>query len=125
MRRLGHSSYRCREVTFIHQSPCTTSRKLVRHHFTRGRALGRILGEDRQGRSPLQDRGFLRSWLVRYVPRRMDRTDANVTRWGEDLAPVYRRFTEGFGTADLTTARALLHTLRSSRLMSSPRTDSS
>ena len=41
------------------------------------------------------------------------------------LAPVYRRFTEGFGTADLTTARALLHTLRSSRLMSSPRTDSS
>lgn len=28
------------------------------------------------------------------------------------LAPVYRRFTEGFGTADLVTAKTLLQTLR-------------
>jgi hypothetical protein len=28
------------------------------------------------------------------------------------LAPVYRRFTAGFGTADLMTAKALLDTLR-------------
>jgi predicted ATPase len=30
----------------------------------------------------------------------------------ELLAPVYRRFTEGFGTADLATAKALLESLR-------------
>jgi len=28
------------------------------------------------------------------------------------LAPVYRRFSEGFGTTDLMTAKALLDTLR-------------
>jgi hypothetical protein len=30
----------------------------------------------------------------------------------EGLAPVYRRFTEGFDTLDLGTAKALLFTLR-------------
>jgi predicted ATPase len=31
------------------------------------------------------------------------------------LAPVYRRFTEGFGTADLIAAKALLASVRSAR----------
>jgi predicted ATPase/DNA-binding winged helix-turn-helix (wHTH) protein len=35
-----------------------------------------------------------------------------ITRARKLLAPVYRRFTEGFGTADLMTAKALLDTLR-------------
>jgi len=43
---------------------------------------------------------------------RLHHREGRTTQARKVLAPVYRRFTEGFGTADLVTAKALLDTLR-------------
>jgi predicted ATPase len=43
---------------------------------------------------------------------RLHRRGGQTTQARKVLAPVYRRFTEGFATADLMTAKALLDTLR-------------
>jgi hypothetical protein len=43
---------------------------------------------------------------------RLHQRGGRTTQARKVLAPVYRRFTEGFGTADLVTAKALLETLR-------------
>jgi predicted ATPase/DNA-binding winged helix-turn-helix (wHTH) protein len=43
---------------------------------------------------------------------RLHQRGGRTTQARKVLAPVYRRFTEGFGTADLMTAKALLDTLR-------------
>jgi len=40
------------------------------------------------------------------------RGQQRVSQARELLAPVYRRFTEGFGTPDLVSAKALLQALR-------------
>jgi glycosyltransferase involved in cell wall biosynthesis len=71
--RRGRSAYRAQDIALTHHSRCTTPSRLVRHHFTRGRALGRILLSRRQRTARL---------LVRYVPRRLRRTTRNVRRWG-------------------------------------------
>jgi glycosyltransferase involved in cell wall biosynthesis len=39
----GYTAFRERSILLIHHSPCTTTRKLVAHHFTRGRGGGRLL----------------------------------------------------------------------------------
>ena len=44
--RRGHRAYREQRIELIHRSPCTTPRRLARHHFQRGRAFGRILRGD-------------------------------------------------------------------------------
>src|SRR6266511_718091 len=41
----GFRAYRAREVVLVHHTPCADPWRLVRHHFVRGRALGRILAE--------------------------------------------------------------------------------
>lgn len=43
--RRGHRAYRAQDVVLVHRSPCRTIGKLASHHFTRGRAYGRILRE--------------------------------------------------------------------------------
>jgi predicted ATPase len=43
---------------------------------------------------------------------RLHQQGGRTTQARKVLAQVYRRFTEGFGTADLITAKALLDTLR-------------
>jgi predicted ATPase len=43
---------------------------------------------------------------------RLHQRGGRTTHARKVLAPVYRRFTEGLGTADLMTAKALLDTLR-------------
>jgi glycosyltransferase involved in cell wall biosynthesis len=40
---MGYGAYRSREITLYHHSRCRTARRLVTHHFARGRAFGRIL----------------------------------------------------------------------------------
>jgi len=45
-------------------------------------------------------------------PRTAPPAGGRTTQARKVLAPVYGRFTEGFGTADLMTAKALLDTLR-------------
>jgi len=70
-------------VRLYHRSPCTNAARLVAHHFTRGRALARIVLDDG---APV-----VRNVLLEYVPRRLSRTNTNVRRWGGALVPVYRR----------------------------------
>jgi hypothetical protein len=39
----GYPTWRAQDVTMIHHSPCATPGVLLRHHFKRGRAHGRII----------------------------------------------------------------------------------
>src|SRR5207249_2827185 len=66
----GYKAYRAQDVTLIHHSPCRNPFLLVRHHFQRGRTLGRIMLRDyRHSGGLLRDRSA-RSNLLRYVPLR-------------------------------------------------------
>jgi glycosyltransferase involved in cell wall biosynthesis len=79
--RRGHRAYRAQDVRLVHHSPCDTTIRLVRHHFSRGRAFGALLRDD-----PQQDWRFV--WT--YVPRRFLRTRNDVRRWGEELQREFR-----------------------------------
>ena len=81
---LGHRAYRSQEIRLTHRNPCASPGRLVRHHFVRGRALGRILRSERSRRQAL---AFLRG----YPKRRLRFMDENVERWGGELTPLYRR----------------------------------
>ena len=73
----GRSAYRAQDVVLTHHNRCTTPWRLVRHHFVRGRALGRITGE----RGPLQA-ATARRLLIGYLPDRLRKTARNVERFG-------------------------------------------
>jgi glycosyltransferase involved in cell wall biosynthesis len=75
----GHRAYRDATIELIHFTRCRTPWQLVCHHFNRGRAWGRILGE--RGRS-LDD-------LDGYLRHRLDVIDDCVRRWGGDVAAHY------------------------------------
>lgn len=81
LHELGYRACRAQEVLLDHASPCRTPPRLVRHHFVRGRAWGRILSEGGHGHDALGD----------YVRRRMALTDRNVRAWGAGLNAEYRR----------------------------------
>ena len=88
----GCSAYRLDTVVMTHNSPCRDARTLVRHHFQRGRAMGRIiLDEAESAETPGLTARALLYWLFAVVPRRVSETSRNVNRWGADLAPKYRR----------------------------------
>ena len=90
----GYTAYRARDVHLVHRSRCRHPARLASHHFTRGRAMARILIDDHAARpapARLFTRTFVRRWLRDYVPARMALTTANVERWGGDLVPTYRR----------------------------------
>jgi glycosyltransferase involved in cell wall biosynthesis len=78
----GYVAYRAADVTLTHHSRCRGPITLVRHHFSRGRAFGKILRDDSE-----RDRRFVRS----YVLRRVSRTSRDVRRWGDGLQGHYRR----------------------------------
>ncbi len=80
--RRGYSAYRAQDITLTHHNRCASAPQLVRHHFTRGRAFGKILRADPH-RHPL--------FVWTYVPRRVSRTTEHVRRWGGDLWHEYRR----------------------------------
>jgi hypothetical protein len=91
MWNLGHRAYREGAIELSHRSPCSTRRRLVKHHYLRGRAYGRILRDGfggGRGRSSLRARVSL---LARYPRRRLEMTDERVEEWGDDLAPEYER----------------------------------
>jgi glycosyltransferase involved in cell wall biosynthesis len=90
--RRGRRAYRSQELRLVHRSPCTGPLILVRHHFVRGRALGRILLRERRGRRVLSRR-FLGTWLWGYLPRRVGGVRRSVDRWGRELEGEYRRAT--------------------------------
>ena len=82
--RRGHRAYRAQDVVLTHHNRCSTPWRLVRHHATRGRALGRIMLDDHRTRGPLLNRRTLRRVGAGYVPDRLRRTGAAVARWGSD-----------------------------------------
>jgi len=85
---LGYGAYRSRDITLYHYSPCRSAFELVRHHFLRGRGLGRILF-DRAG-DP--DGGRTLALFVLLGPLvRLRRTWRNVHAWGPEFVPRFRR----------------------------------
>jgi spore germination protein len=85
--RRGIAGYRAADVTIVHRSRCTNPVRLVRHHFQRGRGLGRIvLRDQRRG-----GRAVRRAIGLRYLRRRLRTLAGNVERWGDDaLRAEYR-----------------------------------
>jgi glycosyltransferase involved in cell wall biosynthesis len=72
----GYRAFRDNRILLTHKSRCTTPWRLMRHHFERGRAFGRILTE----------RGDKFSFLDGYTSRRLARIAADVERWGGELS---------------------------------------
>lgn len=95
--RLGYRARREQSIVLVHRSRCETVPALLRHHFERGVALGRILGADGE---PARTRAQA---FARYLPRRLRYTDRCVERWGEDLRDRYREV-RPLVAAALTTA---------------------
>ncbi len=85
----GYVAYRDPRVTITHNSPCRGPWKLARHHFGRGRGLGRILLTKATAGTPLLDRRFLEDRLLRYLPQRLGTISRNVARGGPDLRRRY------------------------------------
>ena len=88
--RRGLVGYRASDVTIVHHSRCTNPLRLVRHHFQRGRGLGRILLDEHRRRGRLVAR-TIGPFGVRYLSRRLGTVARNVERWGSELLPEYRR----------------------------------
>jgi glycosyltransferase involved in cell wall biosynthesis len=87
--RRGHLAYREAAIQLTHRSPCSTTPALIRHHFLRGRALGRLFRDHvAAGRS---GRFALRRYLLRYPRIRLASTDYRVAEWGGELGAEYRR----------------------------------
>jgi glycosyltransferase involved in cell wall biosynthesis len=88
--RRGHRAFREARIQLTHRSPCSTTPALVRHHFVRGRAFGRILRGDfstaRQRSRPRRSR-----YLWRYPRTRLAATGQRVEDWGGNLREEYRR----------------------------------
>jgi glycosyltransferase involved in cell wall biosynthesis len=88
--RRGYRTYYAEDVVLVHHSLCSNPWRLLRHHFTRGRGMGRILLDDyRDG--GLVNRSVLRSYLLGYVFKRVSWTSARVKNWGGALNRTYRR----------------------------------
>ena len=77
----GWSAYRSQELELIHANRCTTPWRLAGHHFSRGRAYGRLLAATQATRA-----ANLRV-LRDYPLRRLAGTRRAVERWGGELQP--------------------------------------
>lgn len=87
--RRGYTAYREGGAAIIHASPCVTSWQLIRHHFQRGRALGKILVEKHRPQGQLLWHN--RHMLVTIYARRVAGIRTNVDCWGKELEPTYRQ----------------------------------
>ena len=84
--RRGYVAYRDPRIQLTHHSPCRTPWRLVRHHFVRGRGLGKIILQRTAKSRSLLTRQFLKARFFRYLPQRLRWTSQNVMR-----QPEYRR----------------------------------
>ncbi|MDQ2676515.1 MAG: glycosyltransferase, partial [Actinomycetota bacterium] len=80
----GHRAYRAQDIVLTHRNRCSNPLRLARHHFTRGRALGRIVLAERPRRAAIV-------YVRGYRGRRLRFTSENVERWGGELRAEYRR----------------------------------
>lgn len=94
--RLGHTALRDPDVRLIHSSPATTLPALARHHFKRGRGMGRIVLETNRRAPVLRDRRLIRRLAVDYLPDRIRSTRSNVRRWGGQLSTIWSQVFPGF-----------------------------
>ncbi len=86
----GHRAYRAADVSFIHHSPSRTPWRLLRHHFGRGRAHGRMMVSASAGR-PLPRRQAP-ALAAGYARARARQTSRRVSMWADpELAARYRR----------------------------------
>jgi hypothetical protein len=91
---LGYRAYYSSEIRCIHKSPCTTTVRLLQHHFERGLGFGRILWEQAGKPEGLRARGETILWLMAKYPVRRLRFIAEAVRdWG---ATVRRPFVLSF-----------------------------
>ncbi len=92
LRGMGYKTYRAADVAIVHAGRARDTWALMRHHFQRGRSLGRIIIEfTPPGRSVLRPTVLWRHGLA-YVPARIRLTRSDVRRWGGDrLNMLYRR----------------------------------
>ena len=81
--RRGYFSYRDRDITLVPRNPCTTPTALVRHHFVRGRAFGRMVRRPRAERR--RSRLAAARYLNGYARARLRDTDRRVAEWGGEL----------------------------------------
>jgi glycosyltransferase involved in cell wall biosynthesis len=65
-------------ATFTHASPSTTPARLVRHHFNRGRALGRMIRAHQTALSGFRDIASLPVWRLRTISGAMHEVDAEM-----------------------------------------------
>jgi glycosyltransferase involved in cell wall biosynthesis len=77
----GYRAYRDSGIRLVHITRCRTPWLLMRHHFMRGRAWGRILTE----------RGQSLGTRDHYVSLRLDLIDDCIRQWGESVADLYRK----------------------------------
>ena len=90
--RRGHVAYRAQDVALTHHSRCRTAGRLVRHHYVRGRALGRIMLDDHAVGGPLLNPRVARRIGRDYVGDRLRRTAEGVERWGSpEEQRIFRR----------------------------------
>jgi len=89
--RRGRRAYRAADVRLVHRSPCADVPTLLRHHFRRGRGLGRMVCDQHRGGPPLLRAQRLRGLLLGSVPRRLRRVQRAVARWGAEVRPEYGR----------------------------------
>jgi glycosyltransferase involved in cell wall biosynthesis len=82
--RRGYEGYRAQEVRLVHHSPCRTTRKLLRHHFVRGRGYGRILLDRRRDEGMLLRAHGVVALFRLQVRRRVEYTARRVHEWGGD-----------------------------------------
>jgi spore germination protein len=88
--RRGVRAYRARDLHLTHRSRCTNTWRLLRHHFQRGRGMGRILLSENAARGGTLRRA-IRPYGTRYLARRLGTIRASVGRWGGELEADYRR----------------------------------
>jgi glycosyltransferase involved in cell wall biosynthesis len=84
---LGFDAYYAQDVVIVHHNRCSSVRRLVAHHFQRGRGFARLLSV-RAERAGTGGR-WRQTTLVTYLPRRLWTTTRDVLRWGHGLRARY------------------------------------
>jgi len=86
----GYSAYFNRDQQLIHYGPCTTTAKLFRHFFKRGRGLGSLLLHEAELERRVPSRR-MRRFVVANLPSRLRSVHLDVRRWGNGLRGRYWR----------------------------------
>ena len=91
--RRGHGAFRAQDVALTHHSRCTTPRRLVKHHFSRGRgARPDHARRPRRGPAAAQPAASCGGSGPDYLPDRLRRIAPSVERWGGETERArYRR----------------------------------